>query len=85
MLAETGVESFLRLSDVLLATVATVDEVDHIGVLAGDIGVYLHDFRGCLGSDKFASLDKLTSSAGTTFVHSFLCSFRSHCSSRWHL
>ena len=46
----------------------TVDEVDHIGVLAGDIGVDFYDFRGCLGSDKFASLDKLTSSAGTTFV-----------------
>ena len=59
MLTETGVEGFLSLTNILLPTVTTVDEVDDIGVFAGDIGVDFHDFRGCLGSDKFASLDKL--------------------------
>ena len=85
MLTETGVEGFISLTNVLLPTVTTVDEVDDIGVFAGDIGVDFHDFRGCFGSDKFTSLDKLTSSAGATFVHSFLRSFWSHCPSRWHL
>ena len=75
MLTETGVEGFLSLTHVLLPTVTTADEVDDIGVLTGDIGVDFHNFRGCLGSDKFASLDKLTSSASPTFVHSFLLGF----------
>ena len=85
VLAEPGVERFFSLTDMLLTTVATVDQIHHIRVLAGDLGVDINDFRGCLGSDSFSSLNKLASSAVPTFVHSFLCSLGSHCSYLWHL
>ena len=51
VLTKPSVKCFLSFSDVLFTTTITVDQIHHIGVSAGNIGVDLHDLRGSLGSD----------------------------------